>query len=73
MHLNAEFRRIAKRDMKGFLSGQCKKKKKKEESSGMGKARDIFQKIGDAKGILHAKISTIKDRNGMGLTEAEDN
>ena len=67
-HLNAEFQRIAKRD-KAFLSDQCKEI---EENNRMGKTRDLFKKIRDTKGALHAKIGTIKDRNGMDLTEAED-
>ena len=68
-HLNAEFQRIARRDKKAFLSDQCKHI---EENNRMGKTRDLFKKIRDTKGIFHAKISTIQDRNGMGLTEAED-
>ena len=68
-HLNAEFQRIARRDKKAFLSDQCKKI---EENSGMGKTRDLFKKIRDTKGTFHAKMGTIKDRNGMDLTEAED-
>ena len=67
--MNAEFRRIARRDKKAFLSDQCKEI---EENNRMGKTRYIFQKIRDTKGILHAKMGTIKDRNGMDLTEAED-
>ena len=67
--LNAEFQRIAKRDKKAFLSDQCKER---EEKSRMGKTRDVFKKIGDTKGIFHAKMGSIKDRNGMDLTEAED-
>ena len=67
--MNAEFQRIAKRDKKVFLSNQCKKI---EENNRMGKTRDLFKKIRDTKGTLHAKIGTIKDRNGMDLTEAED-
>ena len=66
--LNAEFQGIAKRDKKAFLSDQCKEI---EENSRMGKTRD-FKKIRDTKGIFHAKMSSIKDRNGMDLTEAED-
>ena len=66
-HLNAEFQRIAQRDKKVFLSDQCKEI---EESDRMGKTRDLFQKIRDTKGTFHAKMSTIKDRNAMGLTEA---
>ena len=68
-HLNAEFQRIAKRDKKAFLSDQCKEI---EEKNRMGKTRDLFKKIRDTKGILHAKMGSIKDRNGMDLTEAED-
>ena len=73
-HLNAEFQRIARRDKKVFLSDQCKKKKKKkiEENNRMEKTRDLFMKIRDIKGIFHAKMGTIKDRNGMDLTEAKD-
>ena len=68
-HLNAEFQRIAKRDKKAFLSNQCKEI---EENNRMGKTRDLFKKIRDIKGIFHAKMGSIKDRNGMDLTEAED-
>ena len=68
-HLNAEFQRIARRDKKAFLSDQCKET---EENDRMGKTRDLFKKLRDTKGIFHAKIGTIKDRNGMDLTEAED-
>ena len=68
-HLNAEFQRIARRDKKAFLSHQCKEI---EENNRMGKTRDLFKKIRDTKGTFHAKMSTIKDRNGMGLTKAED-
>ena len=68
-HLNAEFQRIARRDEKAFLSDQCRKI---EENNRMGKTRDLFKKIRDTKGTVHAKMGTIKDRNGMGLTEAED-
>ena len=68
-HLNAEFQRIARRDTKAFLSDQCKEI---EENNRMGKTRDLFMKIRDTKGIFHAKMGTIKDRNGMDLTEAED-
>ena len=68
-HLNAEFQRIARRDKKAFLSDQCKEI---EENNRMGKTRDLFKKIRDTKGIFHAKMGSIKDRNGMGLTEAED-
>ena len=69
IHLNAEFQRIARRDKKAFLSDQCKEI---EGNNRMGKTRDLFKKIRDTKGIFHAKMSTIKDRNGMDLTEAED-
>ena len=68
-HLNAEFQRIARRDKKAFLSDQCKEI---EENNRMGKTRDLFKKIRDTKRIFHAKMGTIKDRNGMDLTEAED-
>ena len=68
-HLNAEFQRIARRGKKAFLSDQCKEI---DENSRMGKTRDLFKKIRDTKGTFHAKMSTIKDRNGMDLTEAED-
>ena len=68
-HLNAEFQRIARRDNKAFLSDQYKEI---EENNRMGKTRDLFKKIRDTKGLFHAKIGTIKDRNGMDLTEAED-
>ena len=68
-HLNAEFQRIARRDKKAFLSDHCKEI---EENNRMGKTRDLFKKIRDTKGIFHAKLSTIKDRNRMDLTEAED-
>ena len=68
-HLNAEFQRIARRDKKAFLSNQCKDI---EENNRMGKTRDLFKKIGDAKGTFHAKMGSIKDRNHMDLTEAED-
>ena len=68
-HLNAEFQRLARRDEKAFLSHQCKEM---EESNRMGKTRDLFKKIRDTKEIFHAKMGTIKDRNGMDLTEAED-
>ena len=67
--LNAEFQRIARRDKKAFLSDQCKEI---EENNRMGKTRDLFKKIRDTKGIFHAKMGTIKDRNGMNLREAED-
>ena len=68
-HLNAEFQRIVRRDKKAFLSDQCKEI---EENNRMGKTRDLFKKIRDTKGKFHAKTGTIKDRNGMDLTEAED-
>ena len=68
-HLNAEFQKIARRDKKVFLSGQCKEI---EENSRMGKTRDLFKKIRDTKGTFHANMGSIKDRNGMDLTEAED-
>ena len=68
-HLNAEFQRIARRDKKAFFSNQCKEL---EEKNRMGKTRDLFKKIRDTKGIFHAKMGSIKDRNGMDLTEAED-
>ena len=68
-HLNAEFQRIARRDKKAFLSDQCKEI---EENNRMGKTRDLFKKIRDTKGIFHAKMASIKDRNGMHLTEEED-
>jgi len=69
-HLNAEFQRIARRDEKAFFSDQGKEI---EENNRMGKTRDLFKKIRDTKGTFHAKMGTIKDRNGMDLTEAEDN
>ena len=68
-HLNAEFQRRARRDMKAFLSDQCKEI---EENNRMGKTRDLFKKIRDTKGTFHAKMGSIKDRNGMDLTEAAD-
>ena len=68
-HLNAEFQRIARRDKKAFLSDQCKEI---EENNRMGKTRDLFKKIRDTKATFHAKMGSIKDRNGMDLTEAED-
>ena len=68
-HLNAEFQRIASRDKKAFLSNQCKEI---EKNNRMGKTRDLFKKIRDTKGTFHAKMGSIKDRNGMDLTEAED-
>ena len=67
--LNAEFQRIARRDTKAFFSNQCKEI---EENNRMGKTRDLFKKIRDTKGAFHAKIGTIKDTNGIDLTEAED-
>ena len=67
--MNAEFHRIAKRDKKAFLNEQGKEI---EENNRMGKARDLFKKIRDTKGTFHAKMGTIKDRNSMDLTEAED-
>ena len=68
-HLNVEFQRIARRDKKAFLSNQCKEI---EENNRMGKTRDLFKKIRDTKGTFHAKLGSIKGRNGMDLTEAED-
>ena len=68
-HLNAEFQRIARRDKKAFPSDQCKEI---EEKKRMEKTRDLFKKIRDTKGIFHAKMGSIKDRNGMGIREAED-
>ena len=68
-HLNAEFQRISRREKKAFLSDQCKEI---EENNRLGKTRDLFKKIKDTKGTFHAKMGTIKDRNGMDLTEAED-
>ena len=68
-HLNAEFQTIARRDKKDFFSDQCKEI---EEKNGLGKTRDLFKKITDTKGTFHAKMGSIKDRNGMDLTEAED-
>ena len=67
--MNAEFQRIARRDKKAFLSDQCKEI---EENNRMGKTRDLSKKIRDRKGAFHAKMGSIKDRNGMDLTEAED-
>jgi len=67
--LNAEFQRVARKNKKAFLSDQCKEI---EENNRMGKARDLFKKIRDTKGTFHAKIGSIKDRNGMDLTEAEN-
>jgi len=69
MRLNAAFQRIARRDKKAFLSDQCKEI---EENNSMGKSRDLFKKTTDTKGTFHAKMGTIKDRNSMDLTEAED-
>ena len=68
-HVNSEFQRIATRDKKAFLSNQCTEI---EENNRMGKTRDLFKKIRDTKGIFHPKMGSIKDRNGMDLTEAED-
>ena len=68
-YLNAEFQRISRRDKKAFLSNQCKEI---EENNGMGKTGDLFKKIRDTKGTFQAKMGSIKDRNGMDLTEAED-
>ena len=67
--MNAEFQRMARRDKKAFLSDQCKEI---EENNRMGKTRDLFKKIGDTKETFHAKMGTIKDRNGRNLTEAEE-
>ena len=67
--MNTEFQRIARRDKKVFLRDQCKER---ERNKRMRKTRDLFKKIRDTKGIFHAKMGTIKDRNGMYLTEAED-
>ena len=67
--LNAEFQRIARRDKKAFLGNQCKEI---EENNRMGKTRDLFKKTRDTKGTFHTKMGSIKDRNGMDLTEAED-
>ena len=69
IHLNAEFQRIARRDKKAFLRDQCKEI---EENNRMGKTRDLLKKIRDTKGTFHAKMGTIKNKNGMDLTEAED-
>ena len=68
-HLHAEFQRIARKDKKAFLSDQCKQI---EEDNRMGKTRDLFKKIRDTKGTFHAKMGSIKDRNGMNLTEPDD-
>ena len=67
--MNAKFQRVARRDKKAFLGDQCKEI---EENNRMGKTRDLFKKIRDTKGIFHAKMGSIKDRNGRDLTEAED-
>ena len=67
--MNAEFQRIARRDKKAFLSNQCKEI---EENNRMGKTRDLFEKVRDTKGTFRGKMGSIKDRNGMDLTEAED-
>ena len=69
IHLNAEFQRIARRDEKAFFSDQCKEI---QEKNRMGNTRDVFKKIRDTKGTFHAKMGSIKDRNGIDLTEAED-
>ena len=69
-HLNEEFQRIARRDKKAFLSDQCKEI---EENNRLGKTRDLFEKIRDIEGTFYAKMGSIKDRNGMDLTEAENN
>ena len=69
VHLNAEFQRIARRDKKAFFSDQCKEI---EENNRMGKTRDLFKRVRDTKGTFHAKMGTIKDRNGMDLIEAEN-
>ena len=68
-HLNADFQRLARRDKKGFLSDQCQEI---EENNRTGKTRDLFQKIRDTKGTFHAKMGSLKDRNGMDLIEADD-
>ena len=68
-HLNTEFQRIARRDKKAFFSDQCKEI---EEKNTMAKTRDLFKTVRDTKGTFHAKMSTMKDRNGVDLTEAED-
>ena len=68
-HLNAEFQRMARRDKKAFLSNQCKEI---EENNKMGKTRDLFKKIRDTKGTFHSKMGSVKDKNCMDLTEAED-
>ena len=69
IHINAQFQRRTRRDKKAFLGGQCKEI---EENNRKGKSRDLFKKIRDTKGIFHTKMGTIKDRNGMDITEAED-
>ena len=69
IHLNTEFQKIAKSDKKAFITDQCEEI---EENNRMGQTRDLFEKINDAKGTFHAKMGTMKDRNGMDLTEAED-
>ena len=69
IHLNSEFQRITRRDKKAFLSDQCKQI---QENNRMGKTRDLFKKIRDTKGTFHAKMGSIKHRNGMDFTEAED-
>ena len=68
--MNSEFQKIARRDKKAFISDQCKEI---EENNRIGKTRDLFKKIRDTKGTFHAKMGSIKDRNGMDLTETEDN
>ena len=68
-HLNAEFQKLARRDKKAFLRDQCKEI---EKNNRMGRTRDLFKKIRDTKGTFHAKMGSIKDRNGMDLTETED-
>ena len=68
-HLKAEFQRIARRDKKAFFSDQCKEI---EQKNRMGKTKDLFKKIRDTKGTFHAKMGSVKDRNGMDLTEAEN-
>ena len=71
-HLNAEFQRLARRDKKAFLNEQHKEIEEDNKNNRMGKAKDLFKKIGDTKGTFHAKMSPIKDRNGMDQTEAEE-
>ena len=71
-HLKAAFQRIARRDKKAFLSNQCKEIEENSAKKQNGKTRDLFKKIGDTKVTFHAKMGSIKDRNGMDLTEAED-